>query len=181
MGKANSQRGFTIIELMVTLAVAAILASIAAPSFRSTLQDNRLITEINQLSADLNLTRSEAIKRGSPVTLCKSNDFDNSPSCVSGADWHDGWIIFNDLNANAIIDSGETVIRVFNRITPANTLAFASGKDDIVYAPSGFATGDNSTFRLCDDRGANSARGLVVSNSGRVRTASAAELQTAGC
>ena len=83
--------GFSIIELMITLVVAAILLSIVAPSFRDIIQDNRLTTEINSLSASLNLTRSEAIKRGTPATLCKSND---SVSCMAPANWHDGWLVF---------------------------------------------------------------------------------------
>ena len=177
----RTARGFTIIELMITLVVAGILLAIAAPSFTNIIQNSQLTTDINQLSADLNLARSEAIKRGSPVTLCKSDDFDSSPSCVSGANWHDGWIVFDDLDADANIDAGETIIRVFNSVTAGNTLVFATGVDDILYNPSGFATNDNGTFRLCDDRGINSARGLVITPSGQIRTATVAELLAGGC
>jgi type IV fimbrial biogenesis protein FimT len=173
--------GFTIIELMITLVVAAILLAVAAPSFRDIIQNNRLTTEINTLSASLNLTRSEAIKRGSPVTLCKSNDFDASPSCVSAANWHDGWIVFDDIDSDGALDAGETIIRVVNGLTSGTTLVFATGKNDVIYTANGFAVGDNGTFRLCDGRGINFAKGLVISNSGRVRSASATELQSAGC
>jgi len=173
--------GFTIIELMVTLAVAAVLLSIATPNFRDLIQNNRLTTEINTLSASLNLAKSEAIKRGIPVTLCKSNDFDSSPSCVAAANWHDGWIVWADGDGDGALDANE-VIRVVNGLTSGTTLEFAIGKDDIVYSPTGFASGYNGTFRLCDDRGIDSAKGLVVSPSGRVRTASTSNLQSSrGC
>jgi len=168
--------GFTIIELMITLVVAAVLLSIAAPSFRAIIQDNQLTTEINSLSASLNLTKSEAIKRGTAATLCKSNDFDSSPSCVAAANWQDGWIVFEDIDADGSLDAGETIIRVVNGLTAGTTLVFAAGKNSITYNPTGFATGDNGTFRLCDSRGISSAKGLVISNSGRVRSANSADL-----
>jgi len=165
--------GFTIIELMITLVVAAILLSIAAPSFRDIIQDNRLTTEINSLSASLNLTRSEAIKRGTPATLCKSND---SVNCVATANWHDGWLVFDDIDGDGSLDSGETILRVVNGLTPGTTLIFVSGSNSVTYDPTGFYTGGNDTFRLCDSRGLASAKGLVISNSGRVRTANAGDL-----
>jgi type IV fimbrial biogenesis protein FimT len=168
--------GFTIFELMVTLAVAAVLLSLAAPNFRLIIQDNRLTTDINTLAASLNLTRSEAITRGVPATLCKSNDFDNSPSCVAAANWHDGWIVWVDVDNDAALDPDE-VIRVVNGVTAGTTLVFAVGKNDVTYNPSGFAIDDNGTFQLCDTRNVvHKGKGLVVSNSGGVRSATSDDL-----
>lgn len=177
MNTQHKMAGFTIIELMITLVVAAILLAIAAPSFRSIIQDNRLTTDVNTLAASLNLTRSEAIKRGTQVTLCKSND---AASCVATANWQDGWIIWADTDNDAAVDANE-IIRVIGGLSEGNTLAFATGNNAIVYNPTGFASNDDGTFRLCDDRGINFAKGLVISPSGGVRSAVAAELTSAGC
>jgi type IV fimbrial biogenesis protein FimT len=167
--KQPKMTGFTLIELMITLVVAVILLSIAAPSFVDIIKNNRLTTQINELSASLNLSRSEAIKRSITITVCKSND---QASC--SGNWHDGWIVFEDANDNGTVDSGETIIRVHPAITSGNTLT--SSKNRITYNSNGFAIGYNSIFRLCDDRGASSVKGLVISNSGRIRVAKSAEL-----
>lgn len=88
-------RGFTLIELMVTLTVMAILLSIAAPSFTSLMAANRMSTQTNEFIGALNLARSEAVRRGQPVTLL-STDADN---------YSQGWTVFPDLNGNGAATS----------------------------------------------------------------------------
>jgi len=157
---------------MITLTVAAILLSLAAPSFRDIIKDNRLITEINRLSASLNLGRSESIKRSLTVTVCKSDD---AASC--GGDWHNGWIVFVDVDGDGSVDSGDgdELIKVSPALTSGTTLIFPN-KNRVTYNADGFSVGFNSTFKLCDDRGASNAKGLVVSPTGRVRTATSSDL-----
>jgi type IV fimbrial biogenesis protein FimT len=162
--------GFTIIELMITLVVAAILLAVAAPSFQDIIQNNRLTTEINTLSASLNLTRSEAITRGGSATLCKSND---SVNCVAAANWHDGWIVFEDTNENGNTDPGETIIRVVNALTAGTTLVSSVG-DSITFGPEGFSAAGSTgtgTLTLCDDRDETSARALNINAAGRASLA----------
>lgn len=166
----STTKGFTLIELMVTLSVAAILLGLAAPSFNEIIKNTRLTTEINGLSASLNLARSESIKRSLTVTVCKSN---NRTSC--GGNWQDGWIVFEDIDDDGVVDSGETLIRVSSALSSGHTLVFPN-KNRVTYKSTGFAIGYNSTFTLCDDRGITDAKGLVVSNSGRVRTADTSDL-----
>jgi len=163
-------KGFTLIELMITLAIAAILLGLAAPSFNGLIKDNRLTTQINGLSASLNLARSESIKRSLTVTVCKSN---GGTQC--GGDWSDGWIVFEDINGNGAVDTGDIIIRVNAALSSGNTLVFP-GKNRVTYKADGFAIGYNSTFTLCDARGYTESKGLVVSNSGRVRTANTSDL-----
>jgi len=86
--------GFTMIELMVTLAVAAILVTVAVPSFQTMIESNALTSQINLFIGSLNAARSEAVKRGKQVTLCKSV---NGSSCA-GAGYEAGWIVFVDTN-----------------------------------------------------------------------------------
>ncbi|WP_439859697.1 GspH/FimT family pseudopilin [Pseudomonas sp. MBLB4136] len=84
-------RGFTLIELMVTVAVLAIVISIAAPSFSAMLRDNRIATIGSELQTALQLARSEAIKRRLDVVVCRRNAA--GTACENGTDWGAGWLI----------------------------------------------------------------------------------------
>lgn len=87
--------GFTLIELMVTLSVLALLLGIGVPSFQATIQGNRITTTANDLVAALQFARSEAVRRGVNVTLCASND----QTTCSGA-WTDGWVVRGPVAAD---------------------------------------------------------------------------------
>jgi type IV fimbrial biogenesis protein FimT len=106
--RAGLVHGFTMIELLVTIAIAAILAGLAAPSFRALIVNNRLKSHTSALHTSLLQARSEAIKRNSRVVLCKSAD---GASCAAAGDWQQGWIIFADANDNAAVDAGEAVLQ----------------------------------------------------------------------
>lgn len=163
MAKAPQQHsGFTIIELMIALAIAAILAAIAAPSFRATIQNNRLVTQVNELQASLGLARSEAIKQNNNVTTCPSS---NGTSCTGS--WQNGWIVFVDDNgAVGTVDAGDIVLRVHGTIFGGNTINFTQA--NVSYSGTGLSRANLiSTFRFCDARGATSARGIVINNTGR--------------
>ncbi|MBN2886034.1 MAG: GspH/FimT family pseudopilin, partial [Chromatiaceae bacterium] len=87
-GSARVQRGVTLLELMVTLAIVTIVTTIAVPSFQSVIRNNRAATLSNDLLSALNLARSESVTRGKRVTVCKSNDIaDDTPTCVTAASW----------------------------------------------------------------------------------------------
>lgn len=83
------QRGFSLIELMVTIAVLAILVAIGLPSFQSSMRSNRVATGTNELTASINLARTEAIRSPNGAGICASDDGDN----CSG-EWSDGWIVW---------------------------------------------------------------------------------------
>ena len=156
-------KGLTLIELMITLAIAGVLIATAAPSMREFIQNNRSATQINELQATLNLARSEAIKRNSNITICRSND---GTSCAGN--WQDGWIVFIDDDFDGTVDESDEVLRVHGGLAEGNTLRFTRTK--IVYANTGLArTGSNGVFIHCDSRGAQNARGLIVGPSGRAR------------
>jgi len=162
---------------MITLAIAAILSSLAAPSFTDMIKDNRMTTQYNELLASLSIARSEAIKRGIAVSLCKSNDL-ATPLC--GGNWHDGWFVFVDQDDDGVFDVGtDELLRANSALSGGNTLNY--GEDRIRYNPDGLALGGfNGTFTLCDDRGDSDRKGLIVSNTVRARKAIAADA-LAGC
>ncbi len=168
------QNGFTLIELMVTLAVVAIVAGIAAPSFRDMIQDNRLITSSNELLGSVALSRSEAIKRGDRVVICQSI---NTTSCGgSAANWHQGWIVFVDANTNGTVDNATDIISVHAALDDGLTLAM--NNTALAYDGDGLAVNLSNEvfFTLCDDRGDANKTGLGISITGRARQAETSEL-----
>jgi type IV fimbrial biogenesis protein FimT len=93
---AAGARGFTLIELMISILVLAILVGVAVPSFREAALSSRLSAYANDLLASAQLARSEAIKRNAPVTLCASEDGDE---CSEDVGWEVGWIVATDGGA----------------------------------------------------------------------------------
>ena len=96
--------GFSLVELMATLTVLALVAVVAVPSFEQAAMSSKLTSYANAFTASLKLARSEAIKRNATVTMCRSSD---GVSCAGSGGWEQGWIVFNDSNANATLDGSE--------------------------------------------------------------------------
>ena len=117
--------GFTLIELMVVLSIAAILISVAIPGFRSLIQNNRLATQANELTGTMNFARGEAIKRGQRVTVCVST---NQTACTGGTAWAGGWIACADTNGDlaATCTAGDTLLRVRGALAGGSTLTGAA-------------------------------------------------------
>lgn len=165
MSKCN---GFTLLELMITLTIAAILSTLAVPSFSNIIKNNRMATQYNELLTSLTIARSEAIKRGSPLVICKSNDL-ATPAC--GGNWQDGWLVFVDSDEDGVYDPGDSdeLVRIHSVLSGNNTLHY--NRDNVKYSANGLALGSNGTFTFCDDRGDLSSRGLKLHLTGRARKA----------
>ena len=165
------QKGLTLIELMITLAIAGVLIATATPSMSVFVQNNRAITQVNELQTSLSIARSEAITRNNYVAVCASAD---GSSC-SGT-WQDGWIVFVDHDALGTVSDDDEVLRVNGAITGGNTLSFTQTR--IIYKSSGIAKKDSSgVFMLCDARGTDEALGVVVGLSGRPKIAEASDFE----
>ena len=122
------------VELVVTLAIAAILVTIAIPGFANLIKDNRLIAGTNQLVTTLAYARSEAVKRGTPVSVCASTD----GSTCTGTDWNDGWLVFSDTGTAGTVDGTDTVLRVAEALR-SDLAVSVSGSSFARFQSTGFA------------------------------------------
>lgn len=182
--------GFTIIELMITIAVLGVALGMAVPGLRQIILDNRLASQLNLLSSSLAMARSEAIKQNVRAILCPSS---NGTTCsASGSTWNGGWLVFLDRNNNFAHTAsssgcaeGETAADCLLVAQPAlggsNTLTGGPGVPALMgYNGTGTAICDTNAdgspescvtadtyFTLCDTRGGAKARALAISATGR--------------
>ena len=103
----------TLVELAVTVAIAAILAAIAVPNMRDFLTGRAVDTQAEELVTSLRLARSEALKRGMEVSVCASANTESaSPSCSGDAGWAKGWLVFYDYDVNGSMNGNDKPLRV---------------------------------------------------------------------
>lgn len=162
----RGQDGFTLYELMMTLALGAVLTGLAASSFSDMAARHRQSVEIDALFHAIHLARKESVMRRRVVSLCPSSD---GQSCSNGADWSTGWIMFEntDRDSPPAVDAGEAVLRR-HRVDDKVTLV-ANRKSFTLRAT--FLRATNGTFVVCDGAGRVPPKGLVISYTGRPRVA----------
>lgn len=166
----NSRRlaGFTIIELMLTIAVAAAILIQGVPSFQGLMERNQLTSNINQFISSLSLARSEAIRRNQRVALCPSNN----GSVCAGSGYENGWIIYVDRNANNSRQPVSEELIWVSEPLPANMTLRGTGRYNraIPYLASGrSANGLSGSVRLCKDNNTDKSKKITIITSGRVR------------
>lgn len=164
----NKQPGFTLIELMITLAVAAILVSIAIPNYRTFILNNRMSTQANDFMTAISLARSEAIKRATRVSICKSA---NNTSCATSGSWEQGWIVFPDGGTAGTVDGTDVVLQVHGPLEGGSTFVGnpAAVASFLPYGASGFGAVPG-TIKLCPPSPPMvEGRDIVISNTGRAR------------
>ena len=171
--------GFTLVELLVTLVVMAVALGLAAPSFKTLVNDTRQESSFQRLNGALLFARSEAIKSTSPVTLCaRATD----ASC--GQDWSNGVLVFNDSAADgaaSVFDGSDLLLRVEQLQSTGMAIAATARSANGVLPVStirfnrlGETNWLDGTFVFCDERGRESAKGLIFARSGSSRQATSA-------
>ncbi len=163
--------GFTMLELMIALSIGAILATIAVPSYQSMMVQSRLATQSNEFLTALHFSRSEAVKRGMRVTMCKSS---SGTTCTTGSGWQNGWIVYSDSGTTGAIDSSDQILRVFPALKGSTMDGGTRFTNWIAYLPNGSSQGSgysglvgNGTFILCNN---TKGRKIIINNTGRPYT-----------
>ncbi len=186
----HSARGLTLIELMVTVVVLAILLAIGVPSFREFYLNNRITSQINMLHSHLLLARSEAVKRNRAALVC-GRAADSLP--CADRDWSQGWVVFVDRDGDGIptLDSptgcaqqgdaaalpgDDCILATAGPLEADLTLTAGTGINGML-SFSGFGNArcregflEECYFTLCDSRGSESALSLIVGRTGHAQT-----------
>lgn len=159
--------GLTLVELMVTMTIVAIMAAFAAPNLELFIRTASVRAATTELASALNFARSEAIKRGRSVTVCKSADIQaTTVACSTTASWNQGWLIFIDVDRDGVVDTGEAAIRVGS--PGANSISISGNgnfANFVSYQPTGASNG-NGTITLSIQ---NIQRQIVITTTGRLR------------
>ena len=170
--------GFTLIEMMMTLALVAILAAIAVPAFGKLVQATEGETSGSAFTAALSTARLLAVSRHANVSICPTLD---QRYCGRTSEWQHGWMVFVDADRDGVRADSEDLLSVTQAEPEGVAIVGSAGRLRIGYRPDGSASGSNATFTLCDRRGADSATALVINNAGRVRRADATRAGAAAC
>lgn len=158
--------GFTLVELMIALAVAAIVLTMGIPGFQDLIQNNRRVTAVNELVSGLHLARSEAFKRNRTVSVCPSADGVNC-----GGAWAAGWLVFvnADNDTPPAVTDGDEVVRYI--AAPGRGLPLAAddaSASGVSYSARGRPTRP-AIFAYCDPRGGDNSRSLTLGLGGHIQ------------
>ncbi len=165
--KIRTNGGFTLLELLIAVAIMAIVFGFGIPSLRGITATNRLAAGVNAISGSLAYARSEAIRQNQHVVVCQS---ENGRTCRRNGDWREGWLVFVDRNRNRQVDGDETILQHHTGIPSRLGVVYRAfgSKHYLAYRPSG-ATKTNGTFTICDQSDNHYARAVILIKSGRVR------------
>jgi type IV fimbrial biogenesis protein FimT len=175
--QTRKMHGFTIVELMISVAVAAILCAVSAPALGSLIHTETTRASRNALVTSLNLARNMAVTGQSHVVVCPSSD---QRTCSDGAWWQNGWIVFEDKNGDGQHNADERLIESVQTQSGMAILT-SDARERVTYRGDGTSPGTNLTFTFCDRSGSKKASTVVVSNSGRPRQGGASSEQGAAC
>lgn len=157
------QHGFTMIELMVAIAILAILISLAVPSFQNIIRTNQIAAQTNSLVTSLALARSEASKRGIRVSLCART----GTGCSGGTDWGAGWLVIEDRDGDGDLDAGDATLQTSP--IPPQGMTITGDNPSVTFE----ANGENFTARVItvskNGCSTNQMREINITTSGRTR------------
>ncbi|HYA38597.1 MAG TPA: GspH/FimT family pseudopilin [Candidatus Methylomirabilis sp.] len=169
VGKCRFYIGFTLIELIVVITILGILIGLAAPGLSQFVHSNQLITATNDLIADLNLARSEAIKQSTSAGVCKTSDGITCSTAVADT-WRGGWLVFADSDNSGGWSAGDLVLRAHEALATSFTIP-AAGGDSIVYNRFGAIASGGGTYSLCISK-IHQKRDINLTATGRLNISS---------
>jgi len=161
--------GYTALELLVTIAIGALLLTLAVPAFTTVVLDSRQTAAVNRVVHGMHVARHEALKSESDVVVCRST---SGRQCNHSGNWDAGLIVFvnRDRDSPPRVDAGEPVLQVESGFMVNPILA---NRGAFIFRPWGLRS-VNGTLTFCDRRGMPRAKAVVVSYTGRPRATSAA-------
>ena len=175
----RTQTGFTLYELLTTLAVVGVILALGVPNMASFRQNSRMTATANDLHSSFHLARSEASRAKTSITICASADSMAAlPTC--GGELEAGWVVFEDRDGDIVVDAGEPILRRFPAVNEGIVITTPGPDDYFSYASTGLGRGNVTgtpplaTMMLCDVRGnvrggggKSTARVVVVTPLGR--------------
>ena len=167
------ETGLTLVETMVTLAVAAILLTAAVPPMQDFIVRNQMSTEVNSLVGSMYLARSEAVKRLQNVVVCPTTD---SVNCAPATDWTPGWMVFSDPNNDGVVDDSDVILQQDVKL-PSRFMATGANSSCVVFSPTGALAScpvgggfGNTTVTFLDCNGVANTTTLTLSQDGHIFT-----------
>lgn len=164
MSNISFKNGFTLIELLITLTLVGIIASVAVPSFRDVVVSNSVSFSRDEFFTILNYARSEAIKSGTSVTICKSN---NATSCDDSLSWNDGWLLFVDRNQDGNLDTDDRIVRSVAALDGAVSMSHGDGDDRITFNSRGLSLRGDGLITFAHSSDSKYDRTVDLSVTGR--------------
>jgi type IV fimbrial biogenesis protein FimT len=168
-GQRAASGGFTLTELLIALAIAAILATLGAPAMGNLLARTREAGAEASMAGSLRHARTIAVMHNTRVVVCPSRD---GRHCRKGDDWQHGWLIGGDGDHDGQPDAGAQALTVVGAMPAGIGIVTSAGRGQIIFHPNGNAAGSNVRFTICQTRAA-SGKSVILANSGRVRIADA--------
>ncbi|MGD9254716.1 MAG: GspH/FimT family pseudopilin [Chromatiales bacterium] len=165
-------KGLTLVELLMVVAILAILATVALPSMSTLIAETRIRSGTMALGAMMKFARMQAVARNTRVTLCPSND---GAVCGEANEWNRGVMVFEDMNENRHREEEENLLgyremnrnlQIFSGADPAST---GRSRKRIVFSPAGSAAGYTISVKFCSPDASASPEVLILQNSGRIR------------
>lgn len=171
------KNGFSVLELTIAMAIAAILMAAGVPAFQNYGWNLRLKTAMDTLQTDLHLARSRAITHNVQTVVCPALV---ATDCSGSAAWRDGWIVFADMNGDHRRQAVEPLLKTAVGVENLDITGSRS-RNYLRFYPNGSAPGSNISLVFCDRRGASYAGKLMISNTGRVRSETGGIEPTTSC
>ena len=180
--RARREQGFTLVEVLVAVAIAAVLAAIALPNMSTFIQNNARSSRMNELTLAFNIARNEAVAKQTIVTVCASTTLPTpvNYTCNNTNAYQNGWIVMSDANADGVVNGADQVLRITEpdmagSATLIGTDSLGASIPRVSFNSTGQATGltvnlTRVKFTYCDSRGVNAARAIIMMRTGHAKT-----------